>query len=110
METASFFSCPYSDVPLSLNKIIVYMKYLLLFCSAILLFSCQQNNAPKEQQAPAAAETQAPVAAVSNKLPDPVCEMPYDTSYKADTLHFCSATCKGVFEKAPEKYMAKLGK
>ncbi|MGO4611040.1 YHS domain-containing protein [Variovorax sp. 2RAF20] len=30
--------------------------------------------------------------------------------YKGDTLHFCSVTCKGVFEKAPEKYMAKLGK
>jgi YHS domain-containing protein len=90
------------------------MNYFVLFCSAIFLFSCQQKNTSKEQQAPA--DTQIPVAAVSNKLPDPVCEMPYDTSYKewavykTDTLHFCSITCKGVFEKAPEKYMAKLGK
>lgn len=91
------------------------MKYIFFACSTLVLFACAQKQPPAENTtAPAAAE--APVAAVSNKLPDPVCEMPYDTSYKewavykTDTLHFCSATCKNVFEKAPEKYMAKLGK
>ncbi|SFO30078.1 YHS domain-containing protein [Chitinophaga sp. YR627] len=54
-------------------------------------------------------------AVVAGKLPDPVCGMPYDTMYKewsvykTDTLHFCSPTCKRVFEKNPEKYAAKLG-
>ncbi|SKD02403.1 YHS domain-containing protein [Chitinophaga ginsengisegetis] len=93
------------------------MKYIFITCSALFLFACAQKQAPAENAgtpAPAAAEMPAVVA--SNKLPDPVCEMPYDTSYKewavykTDTLHFCSTTCKGVFEKAPEKYMAKLGK
>lgn len=90
------------------------MRYIIFFFSAVFLFSCQQNNGAKEQQTSSA--SQVPTTIVSNKLPDPVCEMPYDTSYKewtvykTDTLHFCSATCKGVFEKAPEKYMAKLGK
>ncbi len=91
------------------------MKYVFFACSTLFLFACAQKQPPAENTTtPAAVET--PVAAVSNKLPDPVCEMPYDTSYKewtvykTDTLHFCSATCKSVFEKAPEKYMAKLGK
>lgn len=46
---------------------------------------------------------------------DPVCGMPYDTSfhewavYKTDTLHFCSPTCKKIYEKNPAKFAAKLG-
>ncbi|RFM35889.1 YHS domain-containing protein [Chitinophaga silvisoli] len=46
---------------------------------------------------------------------DPVCGMPYDTMfhefsvYKNDTVHFCSPTCKRVFDKNPEKFAAKLG-
>ncbi|WP_142684056.1 YHS domain-containing protein [Chitinophaga polysaccharea] len=91
------------------------MKYIFFACSTLVLFACAQKQQPAENTtAPAA--TEAPVTTVNNKLPDPVCEMPYDTSYKewavykTDTLHFCSATCKNVFEKAPEKYMAKLGR
>ncbi|MGO4289615.1 YHS domain-containing protein [Chitinophaga sp. RAB17] len=95
------------------------MKYIFFIGSALFLFACAQQNKPAENNAmPAtpAATTEKPVADANGKLPDPVCEMPYDTSYKewavykGDTLHFCSVTCKGVFEKAPEKYMAKLGK
>jgi len=54
-------------------------------------------------------------AALAGKLPDPVCGMPYDTMYKEwsvyqnDTVHFCSPTCKRVFDKNPEKYAGKLG-
>ncbi len=90
------------------------MKFIFITCSALFLFACAQKQAPAENTTAPAAET--PAAVAVNKLPDPVCEMPYDTSYKewtvykTDTLHFCSATCKSVFEKAPEKYMAKLGK
>ncbi len=53
--------------------------------------------------------------AIAGKLPDPVCGMPYDTMYKEwsvyqnDTVHFCSPTCKRVFDKNPEKYAGKLG-
>ncbi|WP_343671333.1 YHS domain-containing protein [Chitinophaga sp.] len=52
---------------------------------------------------------------IAGKMGDPVCGMPYDTTYhefsvyKNDTVHFCSPTCKRVFDKNPEKYAAKLG-
>ncbi|OMP77664.1 hypothetical protein BW716_18950 [[Flexibacter] sp. ATCC 35208] len=52
---------------------------------------------------------------IAGKVGDPVCGMPYDTTYhefsvyKNDTVHFCSLTCKRVFDKNPEKYAAKLG-
>jgi YHS domain-containing protein len=62
-----------------------------------------------------AEHTPAKEAAIAGKLPDPVCGMPYDTMYKewsvyqTDTIHFCSPTCKRVFDKNPEKYAGKLG-
>jgi len=62
-----------------------------------------------------AEQTPAQGTAVAGKLPDPVCGMPYDTMYKEwsvyqnDTVHFCSPTCKRVFDKNPEKYAGKLG-
>ncbi|WP_199417095.1 YHS domain-containing protein [Chitinophaga silvatica] len=93
------------------------MKYILISCSALFLFACAQQ--PKEannKENTASATTKEHAVAANGKLPDPVCEMPYDTTYKewtvykTDTIHFCSPTCKGVFEKNPEKFMAKLGK
>ncbi|RAJ75159.1 YHS domain-containing protein [Chitinophaga dinghuensis] len=92
------------------------MKYVLV-AAALFIMSCGQSSKPAEK-APETAPEATPVAeqTVAGKLPDPVCEMPYDTSYheftvyKTDTIHFCSPTCKEVFSKAPEKYMAKLGK
>ncbi|RBL92974.1 hypothetical protein DF182_10480 [Chitinophaga flava] len=93
------------------------MKQVILACSIVLAIACNQNNKPAEKthapmpEPPAMAE-----AATSDKWPDPVCRMPYDTSYKEwavyqkDTVHFCSITCKEIFQKAPEKYMAKLKK
>jgi YHS domain-containing protein len=92
------------------------MKYLLFTCSALFFLACAQQSKPAREQDAAPAAGTTPLAAVNGMLPDPVCEMPYDTTYKewtvykGDTVHFCSATCKGVFEKAPAKYMAKLGK
>ncbi|SHK99457.1 YHS domain-containing protein [Chitinophaga jiangningensis] len=91
------------------------MKYVLV-AAALFMMSCAQQSKPAETTGTATAEPAATTAAVTDKLPDPVCEMPYDTSYqewtvyKTDTLHFCSSTCKEVFLKAPDKYMAKLGK
>ncbi|MFY0252595.1 YHS domain-containing protein [Chitinophaga sp. 30R24] len=90
------------------------MRYLFITCNAIFLFACAQQPKPADTSAEKAAT--AATTVVNGMLPDPVCEMPYDTSYnewtvyKGDTLHFCSPTCKSVFEKAPEKYMAKLNK
>jgi YHS domain-containing protein len=43
---------------------------------------------------------------------DPVCGMQVDenksagtVNYKGQTYYFCSAACKGKFEKNPEQYM-----
>ncbi|WP_205195144.1 YHS domain-containing protein [Chitinophaga sp. Cy-1792] len=92
------------------------MKYVLV-AAALFIISCGQQSKPAQSDSKSTEtqETAAPVAA-SDKLPDPVCEMPYDTSYhewtvyKNDTIHFCSNTCKEIFLKNPEKQMAKLGK
>ncbi|WP_160716261.1 YHS domain-containing protein [Chitinophaga solisilvae] len=93
------------------------MKYFFIASSALLIFSCNQAPKTTEKQEMPAVETTTPEQAdISGKLPDPVCQMPYDTSYhewtvyKNDTIHFCSITCKDVFAKAPEKFMAKLKK
>lgn len=95
------------------------MKQLIISCSALFLFACAGQTKPANQEAAEhtpATNQKEQLTAVNGKLPDPVCEMPYDTSYKewtvykSDTIHFCSTTCKGVFEKNPEKFMSKLGK
>lgn len=89
------------------------MRYLLVTIVSLLAISCAPST-PK--QPTDASEPPPAVAAFPGKLPDPVCEMDYDTSYhewtvfKGDTIHFCSVTCKEVFEKAPEKYAARLKK
>lgn len=46
---------------------------------------------------------------------DPVCEMktndntPFQSVYKGQTYYFCSATCKMVFDRDPEKYQKEKG-
>lgn len=88
--------------------------YKLLFPLALagILAAC---GGPSGRQPAVTEDTTAiTTASVSGKPGDPVCEMPYDTSYhefsvyKGDTIHFCSVTCKEVFDKNPEKYAAKL--
>ncbi|CAL1521625.1 YHS domain-containing protein [Chitinophaga sp. MM2321] len=93
------------------------MKLFILACSTLFIFACNQSSKPTDAQDTPMPEAPAPEqAVVSDKWPDPVCRMPYDTSYKewtvyqSDTIHFCSTTCKGVFEKNPEKFMARLKK
>jgi len=54
-----------------------------------------------------------PVATAANAVVDPVCGMdvPPDThyvsTYGGKTVHFCSATCKEAFDKAPAEYQGK---
>jgi YHS domain-containing protein len=85
--------------------------------SLALLAACAQRGAEQQQQAAgdtAAMAATPATAPMAGKLPDPVCGMDYDTSYhewsvyKGDTVHFCSPTCKEVFDKNPEKWAAKL--
>ena len=90
-------------------------KLLYTLSLAGILAAC---GAPSGQQSATTADTTdtttTTTVAANGKPGDPVCEMPYDTSYhefsvyKGDTVHFCSVTCKGVFDKNPEKYAAKL--
>jgi len=76
-----------------------------------ILAACGTSTTQQEQ---AAGEQEATAITASGKPGDPVCEMPYDTAYqewsvyKGDTVYFCSPTCKGVFDKNPEKYAANL--
>lgn len=85
-----------------------------LFCALSLAGIFMACGAPSGQQSAATEDTTATVVAANGKPGDPVCEMPYDTSYhefsvfKGDTVHFCSTTCKEVFDKNPDKYAAKL--
>lgn len=86
-------------------------------------FACNQHSSEKAaSKADSAmstvtqpAEDTTALQPIAGKLGDPVCGMPYDTMfhefsvYKKDTVHFCSPTCKRVFDKNPEKFAAKLG-
>ena len=103
------------------------MKQLTIISACLLAAVFAACNQPASKHAAAADSTITAVtdttsakpseemAAVAGKYPDPVCGMPYDTMfhewsvYKKDTLHFCSPTCKRVFDKNPEKFAAKLG-
>ncbi|MBW8685599.1 YHS domain-containing protein [Chitinophaga rhizophila] len=99
-------------------KQLLQISYTLLL--AALITACG-NTGTKDTSTTDSVTTQpaehtpAENAVVAGKLPDPVCGMPYDTMYKewsvykTDTIHFCSPTCKRVFDKNPEKYAGKLG-
>lgn len=92
-----------------------------MFLLAGLMAACngsEKKEAPAQDSAGMATQPaeQVPESdALAGKLPDPVCGMPYDTTYhelsvyKKDTVYFCSPTCKRVFDKNPEKYAKVLG-
>jgi YHS domain-containing protein len=91
-------------------------KFLYAFVAAAGLISC--GGATKQTTMQETAMEDSTVSAVTlialGRMGDPICEMPYDTSYaeysvyKGHTVHFCSPTCKSVFDKNPEKYAANL--
>lgn len=81
-------------------------KYILAIAS-ILIISC--NGAP-EKMAGKIEETAKNEKKTTGKM-DPVCEMPYDstwvdmTIYNGDTVKFCSENCKKAFLVKPTKYI-----
>lgn len=91
-------------------------KLLYAFAVAAGLMSCGSaaKQAPMQETAMEDSTVSAVTLIALGRMGDPICEMPYDTSYveysvyKGDTVHFCSPTCKGVFDKNPEKYAANL--
>ena len=98
------------------------MKIIYIGLLAGLMAACSEvpKKAPAMEDVAVKPAEQAPAPIqdtllIAGKLPDAVCGMPYDTTYhewsvyKKDTLHFCSPTCKRVFDKNPEKYASKLG-
>lgn len=97
-----------------MHKFFKMKRFASVIVAGMMLASC--GNAPEgttkiempAEQSAASTETAAPTGPM-----DPVCEMPKDSTWTAysvhngDTTWFCSDVCKGVFDKNPEKYVAK---
>ena len=77
-----------------------------LSVAVILLNSC------KKSEPPAAPGPEAVAAAVIEQKICPVMGGAINkdifTEYKGKKVYFCCPSCKGLFEKEPEKYLAKL--
>ncbi|WP_213086858.1 YHS domain-containing protein [Chitinophaga agrisoli] len=86
--------------------------YIVFFAGA--LMACGSSNTQQPAMTAQQEDTVAATLIADGKMGDPVCQMPYDTSYhefsvyKGDTVNFCSPTCKGVFDKNPDKYAVNL--
>jgi YHS domain-containing protein len=89
-------------------------KGLVLLAAAMLMVAivgCKK----KEQPAPATPEAKAAASAVT-KAEQTTCpildgnkiDKNVFVEYKGKKVYFCCAACKSVFEKDPEKYIAKL--
>lgn len=85
-------------------------KYVLIVLAISAMTGCKDVT-----EMPAKIEKQVKAEAAKEKgiKTDPVCEMPYDstwvsqTIYNGDTIHFCSDNCKKAFEARPNKYIKK---
>lgn len=91
------------------------MKAITAMALTICLAFTACNNAPKEEaNTEAATETATEQAAAPTGPMDPVCEMAKDSTWTeyalngADTVWFCSETCKSAFTGNPQKYQSKI--
>jgi len=85
----------------------------LMILIALCLAACN-SDAPQPRHAKTDTTMAMPagtaMVADANTPVDPVCEMPYDTSwtditvYERDTVRFCSEACKKTFLARPGKY------
>lgn len=95
------------------------MKYLVITILAAMSFvACNSEGNNEEANADSSTATvetmAAPVAATPGAKLDPVCNMEKDSTWTdytvtatADTVWFCSETCKTAFEANPAKYQPK---
>jgi YHS domain-containing protein len=84
----------------------VFLLAALLFVGVIVLVGCKKSEpaAPAETKEAASAVTEQTICPVmGNKIDKNIF-----TEYKGKRVYFCCASCKGEFEKDPEKYVAKL--
>lgn len=88
-------------------------NYIILFASVVTFISCS-NEEQKTADTPVdTVSVEAPAPVASNVDHDPVCGMEKDTTWvdytvhNADTVWFCSETCKTAFTGNPEKYLDK---
>lgn len=76
--------------------------------AAIALTAC--NERPKTAAEPPTTDSTTKATTQEVRHKDPVCEMAYEPSWTdytvqgADTIHFCSETCKTAFLANPVKY------
>ena len=93
-------------------------RFAQLIVLSIVIASCNNTEAPKQEvtdttaaSSMEAAATSFPVSMVNNKK-DPTCEMPVtagisDTAhYKDKVIGFCSSGCKDEFKLAPDAKIA----
>jgi YHS domain-containing protein len=99
--------------------VVISLVGAVLVCG-VMLAGCEKKTtlqAPEAPKSPAAptvpttAEPNKPMAAAEQTM-CPVMDGPIDkklfTEYKGKKVYFCCAGCKEIFEKDPEKYIAKL--
>lgn len=93
-------------------------RFAQLIVTAVVIASCNNTKAPKQEVADTTAQTNMEAAAASfpvsmvNNKKDPTCGMPVtagvsDTAhYKDKVIGFCSSGCKDEFKLAPEANIA----
>lgn len=93
-------------------------RFTQLIVTTVILASCNNTEAPKQELTDSTAQTNMEAAATSfpvsmvNNKKDPTCEMPVtagisDTAhYKDKVIGFCSAGCKDEFKLAPDANIA----
>jgi YHS domain-containing protein len=88
------------------------MKNILLLTSLAFLAACEMNVGSTHKPAISTVEKSINTTRFANAK-DPVCGMDTQNEYtdtvlvNGKTYGFCSATCKGEFSKAPDKYLVK---
>ena len=93
-------------------------RFAQLIVAAVVIASCNNTEAPKQEVTDTTAQTNMEAAAASfpvsmvNNKKDPTCGMPVtagisDTAhYKDKVIGFCSAGCKDEFKLAPDANIA----
>lgn len=86
---------------------VLFTLVTLLLIGLIALPGCK-----KKTETTSPAEVEKAVSAAVEQTICPVMEGPVNkdlfTEYKGKKVYFCCAGCKEMFEKEPEKYLAKL--
>jgi hypothetical protein len=93
------------------------MSNLIVLLSALAIIAvfftvgCKKQASPPPSPAASVSQT-SPAAAAAEQTTCPVLDGPINkdvfVEYQGKKVYFCCDSCKAVFEKSPEKYLAKL--